>query len=80
MSDKREKPETCDSCDYETKKLKWYESPGSQNVEAWLCEVCAGTLAGNAYHNPRQYDNAPIMKQISYCTNLILDAIKTSKK
>jgi predicted Zn-ribbon and HTH transcriptional regulator len=70
-----EKPEECESCGYETERLTLYDSHNGDNPLAWLCEVCASTYAGNAYHYPRQYENRHIMQQISYCTNLILDTM-----
>lgn len=76
-SNKQERPESCYSCDYTTDKLKPYPADrGCGKEDAWLCDVCASTLAGNAYFWPTHYESAEVMKQISYCTNLILDAIK----
>ena len=73
-----EKPEGCDFCGWETDDLKFYTVPNGVGVvpEAWLCKVCRNTLAGNARHYPRQYENKDIMRNISYTTNMILDAMK----
>mgnify|MGYP001611608330 FL=1 len=73
-----EKSEACDSCDYHTQELKLYESRGAVPT-AWLCVVCASTLAGNACHYPALYANVDVMKQISWCTNKILEEIKNLK-
>jgi hypothetical protein len=74
MSD-REIPEECDFCHFKT-EVKLYSRPLSE--DAYLCLVCASTLAGNAHRYPDQYQNVPIMKQISFCTNLILSRLPAS--
>jgi ribosomal protein L37AE/L43A len=73
-----EKPEECNFCGYPTVELVFYKYNHAEIENAWLCEVCASTLAGNAYHFPRQYENQHIMKQVSFCTNLILDKLKAA--
>jgi hypothetical protein len=67
--------ENCDACGYPTKNLKKYEFAAGKEP-GWLCECCAGTYAGNAFFYPEQYDNIEIMRQISYCTNMILDKLR----
>lgn len=71
-----EKPEECDFCGYPTEKLEFYKYSHADVENAWLCEVCASTAAGTAYHFPRQYDQKEIMKQISFCANMILERIE----
>jgi predicted amidophosphoribosyltransferase len=63
----------CSCCEYETKDLKEYEMGGKKGQ---LCKCCASTFAGNSFFYPSQYPNSNIMKQISYCTNMILDEIR----
>ena len=79
MSNEKEKPEGCDSCGWETVELTFYISHGATIPEAWLCEVCESTFAGNAYHYPRQYQNKEIMRMISYTTNMILAEIRKGR-
>jgi ribosomal protein L37AE/L43A len=69
-------PEECQSCGYET-HLKPYEN-GMPRQTYWLCELCAGTLAGNAVAYPGQYGEAgTVMKTICYVGNAILEAIRS---
>lgn len=73
-----DKPEECEFCHYETNKLEFFNAPGGK--DGWLCDVCASTYAGNAYHFPDHYENRHIMSQVSYSTNMILDAIKKGRR
>jgi hypothetical protein len=54
------KPEECQSCHYTTEALELYsntfETPGVLK-DLWLCELCAGSLAGNAARYFRIYDD-----------------------
>lgn len=84
MAKNREKPEECDSCHYKTAALTRYDDRiaglnGRDKETAWLCKLCASTLAGNAYRYPEQYrDSGNTMRTICYVGNVILDAL-TSK-
>lgn len=37
-----------------------------------LCQLCAGTMTGNALDYPSQYPNADVLKTICYVGNAIL--------
>jgi len=65
--------EMCQSCGYQTKNVKFYESSGNSG---YLCEICSCTQAGNAFHYPNQFENIKIMQQISFIGNMILDEIR----
>ena len=75
------KPEECNFCGYETKELEFYNNQSAPIPEAWLCEVCASSVASSgAYHFPCQYENKDIIRHISYCTNMILSTMKRSNQ
>lgn len=70
----------CDSCNFETPKLKFYPMRSGDinepEVNKLLCDVCASTMAGNAYEYPRQYEGErKTLQMLAYCTNLILQKI-----
>ena len=76
MSDTIRKPEECNSCAYETQELTFYD-PRPGNVEGpWLCDLCAGTLAGSAAERPEAYRDPVVLQTICYVGNVILDAIR----
>lgn len=77
-NEKPEKPEECSSCGYKTEQLEYYDAPGG--IGGWLCKVCASTYAGSAFSYPRLYQNIEIMQQISFTTNMILDAIEELRR
>lgn len=73
-----DRPEECESCGYETTAIKAYPNTRGLPQEEtwkWLCNLCAGTVAGNAYEYPEQYDDASTLQTICYVGNAILDAI-----
>ena len=72
-----ENPEECYACGYETDRVKPYDR---QNFDCkgetmWLCELCAGSLGGNAFDWPAQYDQ-PLFRTICYVANVILDEVR----
>ncbi len=67
-----DKPEECPSCSFKTTELKRYDGD-----RVWLCDVCAGSLAGNAHLYPRQYEStSTILKTMALMTNMLLAEIK----
>ena len=77
MSTLEAKSECCDSCNYETKELEFY--PFNMREDgSWLCELCAGTLAGNALEYPEQFRDRRILQTICYVGNVILAKIRKS--
>lgn len=89
--DSAEKPDECDCCQFETSDLTDYGyardgrdgramSPEDMGHK-WLCDLCAGTMAGNAYEHPRSFEPGTfvVLKTICYVGNAILRAIRESK-
>ncbi len=79
-NDPQERPDECESCGYET-DLKAYSMCRSlpKSEYKWLCNLCAGTMAGNAYEYPEQYENVPLFQTVCYVGNAILDAVKAQQ-
>ncbi|HJZ06361.1 MAG TPA: hypothetical protein VJ327_11025 [Patescibacteria group bacterium] len=75
---KTEKPEECEACRFETDDLTFYDhGPGyPEGAGHWICKVCACTMSGNAHRSPGCYKEYEVLHMLSYCTNLILDALK----
>ncbi len=73
------KPEICQSCAYETDRLKYYPFALRQEEGMWLCELCASTHAGNACEYPNQYPERKTLATICYVGNVILAAIRKDK-
>ncbi|HXN71609.1 MAG TPA: hypothetical protein VN861_03540 [Candidatus Acidoferrales bacterium] len=51
MAERKNKPDECESCHYDTDALTMYDHGMESNgvhKELWLCELCASSLAGNA--------------------------------
>lgn len=73
----RPKPPECDSCHFETKRLKRYaRAPlAVEKGDKWLCVLCASTLAGNALDYPSNYPDPAALRTICYVGNVILAAI-----
>jgi len=54
------KADECQSCHYSTEELELYSHPfDTPGVfkDLWLCELCAGSLAGNVARYFRVYDS-----------------------
>lgn len=62
----------CEFCHYKTVTDE-YSNAGKS---AQLCEVCASTMAGNAYFYPNPHVDADVLRMIAYTTNMILDALQ----
>ena len=83
------KPEECECCLHETSDLTEYVNRGSRDVPfgapedeqewVWFCDVCAGTVAGNAHMYPDRYPNRHVLIMIAACTNKVLDAIEAAR-
>lgn len=63
----------CSSCKQKA-PLRQFDRPPLKNVGSphhWLCEICAGTLAGNAYQYPSCYDNFELYATVAGVGNII---------
>lgn len=69
-----ENPGECESCHYETPALTYCADRILRSI--WLCDLCAGTLAGNAAKNPVAYPHADVLRTICYVGNVILAEIR----
>jgi hypothetical protein len=84
MTVDRNKPEECDSCHFQTDDLKMYHDRIAglrhpEKADGWLCELCASTLAGNAWRWPEQYgDSGNTMRTVCYVGNVVLAAIRAA--
>jgi len=74
-----EKPDECDSCSFTTQELTIVEAPYADNPTAWFCNVCYGSLAGNAYLYPSQYDQGAVLRHVALCTNMVLQKLDQMK-
>jgi hypothetical protein len=72
---KNDKPDECDSCNFETKNLAFYPGEGRRKA-VWLCGVCEHSYSGVAAMHYGKYEYAITLKQIAYCTNMILEEIR----
>lgn len=74
---------TCDCCDSEvkTKPFNMRTNLGKYE-EMRLCEVCAGskTVSGYVIRDHNSVSRNDLLRTMFYCTNLILEAIKSEKK
>jgi hypothetical protein len=83
LTENRPKPDECDSCHFETRALVKYDDRiaglrDPSKTTAWLCALCAETLAGNAYRYPDQYrESGNVMRTVCYVGNVILEALKS---
>lgn len=76
-----ERPDECENCAFETTVKPYRVYRGFPNVSyKWLCELCAGTPAGNAYEYPEQFRNVPLFQTVCYVGNAILHALATRKE
>lgn len=74
----KSKIDECESCSFHTKLTRYDNKPFPVGEDRWkyLCDVCANTNAGNAQTYPEFYENKTTLESMSYCTNLILEALK----
>lgn len=73
----------CDICGYETKELHFVkpEHCSSFTEPCLICTVCYQTFAYNAVAFPEAYPGMEmILKNMSICTNIILDKINENNK
>ncbi len=87
MSDERELTGVCSFCQFEGAKTKIYKMTtefvkGSMADQDPIefCDICAGSMAGNAYCYPSQYPNIEVMKMISTVGNMIMAKIDKLEK
>lgn len=64
--DKDEKPEECSFCSYETEAL-------TESDYGWICNVCFSSVNSALFYS--QHKDNDLARQISYCTNMILEAV-----
>jgi hypothetical protein len=64
----------CFSCGFETDALKSYRR--YDRDDAWLCALCASTMAGRAQKYPDQFPNRDVLQTICYVGNVILEALR----
>ncbi len=81
---------SCESCQFEGAALKAYrqnrwigsrQDTSEKETHAWLCSLCASTMAGTAAEYPEQYgDHAgDILQAICYVGNAILSKLDELK-
>jgi hypothetical protein len=73
----REKPEECDFCGYETESLNYYRS-GTGDRDAWLCEICESTPAGNVELYPRGHSttDVDVLKAVIQVAWIVIDKLE----
>ena len=78
MSERPEKPESCECCDYDTPSLEYYSPRPGQDTGRWLCEICASTDLETIVIHPQIYsaDIAAIARSMGWIANRILDEIR----
>lgn len=78
-----EKPDECQSCEFETEALTFWPNPGyGISKPVWLCQICSGSEAGHAVMYPTldsSRANAVVLRQIAYVGNVLLEAIRANK-
>jgi len=91
IDNSKDNPGECESCGFETRNLKAYrndrymftrEPPADACTHKWLCDLCAGTMAGNAIEYPEQYSDYhenQVVQAICYVGNMILAALEKRK-
>jgi hypothetical protein len=77
MTNRDERPEECEFCQYKTATLALCTDPIRQPPK-WLCELCRPTPAGIAAFYPEQYD-AKTLQAISYIGNVILTELRRTR-
>lgn len=77
--DVKKKQGDCDSCRSQNVEVGEYRQqwPVGSNKTKWLCDLCAGTVAGVWMEYPDQHDheNIEIMRTINYVGNALLGRI-----
>ena len=82
MSDETDDHEECRSCGYPAKGMTLYKGFMPSDPMRLLCEVCAGTLIGNATKVPHIYPSTDqvAVKAIAWGINRILDEIRKGRQ
>ena len=78
-----EEIEECHGCGFETDELHRYSAHVGQGETKIFefCDICYTSFSGNAAIYPTQYEGVgKVLQHVSYCTNLILAAIKELKE
>jgi len=79
----REQPDICESCEYETTGLAYFEnSPGFNRPNGkWLCELCEGSWAGQVALDPTGYRHLDreTLQTICFVGNEIIKEIRNQR-
>lgn len=88
LPDLNQKPAECESCQAPRVALKFYEkapfihrSLGDKGN--WICDLCAGTMAGNALDYPEQFRDGrcgDVMKTICFVGNAVIGEMRGPTK
>ena len=76
------RPTKCECCGYETWRLEiveeqYYSMNGPKTREMTACSVCMATgLPGSISFGVTDYTKMDIMRHVSRCANVVLDAIE----
>ena len=79
----KRKPDECESCNYETDALRWYEVMDltRQGFGHWYCGLYAGTLTSHSVEYPRANEGqAEMMRTICYVGNAIIAAVNRAAR
>lgn len=76
---KNQKPDDCEACRFTTPNLKPHDQVNRK--KRWLCDLCAGTMAGVAAQYPSQFPDRieEALFSVCYVGNKILAAIDDLK-
>ena len=83
----REKPKSCDCCDYETASLTQYTDQmttiggggGTRRDDFWYCDLCAMTPASTKSRYPNyQPSNMQVIQTVCLVGNKIIDALRAT--
>jgi hypothetical protein len=74
MKGKGKRPESCECCHYDTKKLDSYTKPLSDRVY-WFCDLCAGSMASQTVQYQHLFDYQLTVGVIMNAANHILAAL-----
>jgi hypothetical protein len=74
------KIDECECCGYET-TIKRFDvnapGAGAARVEAWYCDLCAGTLASTSVRYGRE--DSAVLRTICYIGNVLRDEIRRTR-
>lgn len=87
MADEEKLTGMCVSCQFEGAKTKIYKMTTefgkgtmADRDPIEFCDICASSMAGNAYCYPSQYPEAQVMKMISVVGNMIMARLDKLEK